>query len=346
MDLVGKSIIHKSYGKGIISKVDDKYFYITFNSVGTKQFGFTKIFHNFITVEETAAVNEIDKIIKNAEEETERKSKENVAEMERQRELLREQEKPKPRTVKPTTRTAKSTVKANIAFKCNYCDGGKSDKQVGYDGVCSDKIIHNNIIVEKRTWCGSSESVCVKYHSGEISRQELDDMCNDDTFVCYESRMLRDWKALAGLNIQSETKTKARIIKGVRANSLCILTTRDPKHSEVLRYIFAVFLVDESYAGDGRDEGYVTTMSEFKIKLSPVEARSLRFWNYYKNEGNSQLIRWSSGLYRYLDDEQAARILKDIATTKKNTDDEDLAVRFYKHYCTINKIDESPLTKE
>jgi len=340
MDYIGKIVIHKSYGKGLVTLIDDGFISVSFD-IGLKKFNFPDVFKTFLTAEDPIVGSEIDKAIKGAEEEKAIKSKEEVEERERLRWLEREKNKPKPRLSKTSS---KVNQKANIAFKCNYCDGGKSDTQVGYDGVCSDKIIHNNILVEKRTWCSSKDSACFKYQNGEITREELVDLGAGAGFVCYESRMLRDWKALAGGNLYSETQMKARKIKNVQSNSLCILTTRDPKHSEDLRFIFAVFLIDETYEGDGRDEGYVTTESEFKIKLSPVEARSLRFWNYYKNEGNRGLISWSSGLYRYINDEQAARILKDIAKVKQNTDDEDLAAKFLAHFCTMNKIDETLLT--
>ena len=75
----------------------------------------------------------------------------------------------------------------------------------------------------------------------------------------------------------------------MQRNSLCVLTTRNPGSCESDRYIFGVFLVDETYEGDGKDEGYVTTNSKYKIKLSPKEAESMLFWNYHSNSNNPKV---------------------------------------------------------
>ena len=48
-----------------------------------------------------------------------------------------------------------------------------------------------------------------------------------------------------------------RLLK-VQKNSLAVLTTREPNAaSDESRFVFAVFLVDESYEGDNRDAGYI-----------------------------------------------------------------------------------------
>ena len=58
----------------------------------------------------------------------------------------------------------------------------------------------------------------------------------------------------------------------------------------ILFFIFGVFLVDEAYEGDNREEGYVTTTSKYKISLSLDEAKQMLFWNYYHNENAIKLI--------------------------------------------------------
>lgn len=137
------------------------------------------------------------------------------------------------------------------------------------------------------------------------------------------------WKAMAGIVQHGENKGKPMKLNQVQTNSLCVLTTRDPRSKEEDRYIFAVFLVDDSYEGDGRDEGYVSTTSEYKIKLTPTEARSLLFWNYHANDNHPEVAVWSSGLHRYFQDEQAVQILRDIAIIKRGTDEEVLSERFF-----------------
>ena len=62
-------------------------------------------------------------------------------------------------------------MKSNIAFKCNYCDGGSSNKSIGFKLPCSDEIIKYNINEAKHVWCGQAESACYKYLNGEITRK-------------------------------------------------------------------------------------------------------------------------------------------------------------------------------
>ena len=259
-------------------------------------------------------------------------------EVEQQRELEQQRKiRDNASTVKKPK--AKAYPRANIAFKCNYCDGGQSAIQVGFDGVCSDKLIRNNIEVENRTWCSAEDCACLQYLNKEISRKDLDLLCADGGFVCYESQMLRDWKAMAGVVQNGENKGKPMKLNQVQANSLCVLTTRDPQSKEEERYVFAIFLVDETYEGDGYDAGYVSTKLPYKIKLSPNEAHSLLFWNYHANDNKAETAAWNSGLHRYFEDEQAAQILRDIVKIKIGTADEQLAADFYEHFCRINGID-------
>ena len=70
----------------------------------------------------------------------------------------------------PIKKTARKTYKReNIAFKCNYCDGGASNKQIGYAGVCSKNMIKHNIIEAKRTWCSSEQCECSRFLNGELT---------------------------------------------------------------------------------------------------------------------------------------------------------------------------------
>ena len=124
-----------------------------------------------------------------------------------------------------------------------------------------------------------------------------------------------------------------------------MLTTREPETKEHNRFVFGVFLVDETYDGDDSDEGYVTTRSKYKIKLTTEQARRMPFWRYYANEKNPENVVWSSGLHRYLTDAQAAQILRDIAEVKKGTKDEALAKEFYEVFCSITHIDANELGK-
>lgn len=332
MDLIGKIITHKSWGQGTIREIDQGYIITTFE-IGEKKLQFPDAFSSFLTIEDADANTYIQSLIAEKTERQKRELKEKY---------FRQEQMKNSDSSKLTSKNTK-LKRANIAFKCNYCDGGKSDTQIGFEGVCSDEIIYNNICVEKRTWCNSDDCACLHYLNHEMTRHELDKKCNDSAFVCYESQMLRDWKALAGIVQNGERKDEPMKLHQVQRNSLCVLTTRIPGMKEQERFIFAVFLVDDTYEGDGKEEGYVSTNSKYKLKLSRNEAEQLLFWNYHANGNNSEVPAWSSGLHRYFEDDVAVQILRDIVDLKKNTSDYELATEFLEEFCQVNGIDRSSI---
>ena len=138
MDLINVLVIHKSWGQGIIVTFDNKNLFVKFNNKPLDKDTDTIRF-----LYPSAFVNGFLKIIDNDE---------------LQQEILREaieQEVAKMNadqlvavspTVIPAKKSAKKSYKReNIAFKCNYCDGGASAAQVGFSGVCSKNIIKYNI---------------------------------------------------------------------------------------------------------------------------------------------------------------------------------------------------------
>ena len=104
-----------------------------------------------------------------------------------------------------------------------------------------------------------------------------------------------------------------------------------------------VFLIDEVFAGDpeNNEEGYVMSApkSRYRIKLSEGEAKKMLFWNYYSNSGKKENTRWGTGLFRYMTDQMAVQVLRDIADMKKGTKYEKSADDLLKYFCSINNID-------
>jgi hypothetical protein len=329
MNLVNQKVYHKTFGKGTVLSFNGSYLLVDF-PIGQKKFIYPDAFDGFLSTEDNGVASEIRYDIEKAK---------HAKEQAKQQVFDSRMTPIKDKSANRTAKRSKNSPRANIAFKCNFCDGGQSDEQVGFHGVCSDSVIRNNIVIEHRTWCTAEDCSCLHYYNGEISREELDELCTGGGFVCYESQMLRDWKALAGVVQNGENKSKPMTLRKVQQNSLCVLTTRDPGSDEKERYIFAVFLVDDSYEGDGQEEGYVSTQSKYKLKFSPDEARALLFWNYHANSNQPETAAWNSGLHRYFDDEQGAIILQDIYKAKVGTQDEALAKEFLEHFCRINGID-------
>ena len=78
------------------------------------------------------------------------------------------------------------------------------------------------------------------------------------------------------------TKGTAYAFDECSANSLCVLTTREPDSTEAERIIFAVFLVDDTYDGDEHEEGFVSTQSKFKLSSQKKQKMLWRYHNENK----------------------------------------------------------------
>lgn len=338
MNEIGQVVIHKSFGEGTIcSKKDNgeqSYIMVSF-SVGEKKFAFPNVFKDFLKAKDEKFKEYIDELILITDKKNkEKKIKEKQAKDSFENYIPSKEKK----ATKKIIRKNKNIKPSNIAFKCNYCDGGRNKDRIGFRGACSSKLIRNNIVEEHRDWCGQSDCPCFLYYTGKITRKELDRGCEDGGYVCYESQFLRDWTAYAGYYRRGEREGQPKKINTDIYNSLCILTTREPKTYEKDRFIFAVFLVDDYSRGTDYEEGYVSAHPKYRIELSPKQAKKMLFWKYHSNGNSSDRMLWSSGLFRYLEDYQAAQILRDIARIKKGTKEERLANEFYHYYCKIHDI--------
>lgn len=333
--MLGRKVTHKILGSGIITELSSAYLTVDFGG-SEKKFTYPDVFEQYLTSTDPELMGQVDRDLA-----AKRADRARVV-----LSTIHSSATPQQSQILPRKKLKKAE-RFNVAFKCNYCDGGKRQNHIGFQGVCSDSVLRYNIEEAHHVWCASKGSPCRRYLDGEITRDELESMMHGGhglDSVCYESHMLRDWMASAGVVQTGTDKGKPMRLLKVQSNSLAILTTREPNAiSDESRFIFAVFLVDESYEGDNRDAGYVTTNSEWKIELSPIEAHRIRFWNYYANGNAPQKIVFGSGLHRYLSDEQAAQILRDIVAVKRNPQEKEFAQRFFEHFCRINAINVNDL---
>lgn len=320
--MIGAIVTHKKFGCGIITEQSASIITVSFSGI-EKKFVFPDAFENFLSTDDAKLISEIDEQKKIIEA-----KKKAVVSPPPQLETT-----PIISKTGKAKRIVRTIERSNIAFKCNFCDGGCSDSCIGFKGVCSDEIMRYNIMEAKHVWC-ASESPCKKYIDGEITREDL-----IQQFSCYESTMLSEWKASAGVVQNGENKGKPMKLIKVQNNSLAVLTTRFPNATDDKRFIFAVFLVDESYEGDGWEEGFVTNHSKWRIELTPSEATQLLFWNYYVNANAPEKKVFGSGLHRYLSDMQAAQILKDIIKIKSSPEEKEFAKQFLNHFCDVTGLD-------
>lgn len=324
--IAGKEVLHNKFGGGRIISIRDGILSIQFQDK-QRRFIYPEAFGKFLTTPDTELEEQVQLDFKLKQDESSRKILQTV--------------NSGTNASKEEKRNAKKDERSNVAFKCNYCDGGMQQGTVGFNGVCSDSTIRYNIEKAHHIWCSDVDCPCKQYIDGKISRTELCDALTNGVLVCYESTMLKDWKASAGRIQNGENRNRPMKISKVQTNSLAILTTKKPDSPDNERFIFAVFLVDEKFEGDTKDEGYVIANSKWKIELSPQEASKMLFWNYYANENAPEKVLLGSGLHRYISDSQAVQILRDIIAIKTEQSEKEFAQAFLKHFCAVNGIDEN-----
>ena len=311
--MLNRKVIHKTLGEGTIVKFENNIATVEF-STKTTNFRHPDIFAQFLTFADEAMQKDVEipaneSIAKKAEEER-KKAEAKAAEihLRYQRTLAEENKKHK-----LSVAELKHKEGGNLAFKANFCDGGCSGSCIGFKGVCSPEQIRYNIEKEKRAWCSNEGSPCGRYYRGEITYEELLAI-HKANFVCYESRMLTEWKAEAGDNLDDNGVHKARRITNAKQNGLAVLTTVFPNTTE--RVIFGVFITGVIDEGDDLSAGYVKADPEYTIELTPEEAKELKFWDYYKNAHNPDSTQWGTGLYRYLSNDVCVKILNKIIEVK------------------------------
>lgn len=341
MELCGEKVRHKTFGGGEITAFGGGHVTVLFDmNKEEKQFVYPSAFDCFLVLIDSslgARIREDSSIALQIEAENRRVLEEAKR---KEREIARVTAEIKA----GKTGTSKVSTVSNIAFKCNYCDGGKELNSIGYKGVCSDSMIRHNITVAKNVWCKQPENVCNKYLHGEMTREELNSFYESTeskgiNLLCYESQILSEWIARAGITQTGESKGKPMSIKRAKPNSLALLTSKLPGQEDLDRFIFAVFLIDENHFGDSTTEGFLEANEKYRLQLTLEEAKEVKFWDYYFNPNKKEKITFGSGLHRYFTDIQAAQVLKKISKIKKGTKDEGLAEDFLEYFCRIKKID-------
>lgn len=186
----------------------------------------------------------------------------------------------------------------NIALKCNW-----NDKY--YKAPCS-LAAYNFNLSESKAWCSSPLSKC----------REFTDEVSLEHHPCYESIALKEMYFGAGWDHTGE-KTQPRHIHSVRRGRLAILTTRPPGAKEKDRLIIGCLFIENVVDDPGKETKiYGDRAKSLEIDYDEIK---VKFWDYYKNAGDENLILWASGLFRYISDETVLNILKGIGEQYKNS---------------------------
>ncbi len=200
----------------------------------------------------------------------------------------------------------------SIAFKCTYNDGGTEGQYIGFNGTCSrDNIVTN--IEARRVWCSNVECGCFEFYNNGLKGEIPEN-------PCFESELFSDWKFGAGTYHNGVREGEPMHIRDTDIGEIAIITTRFPKEAEENRRIIGLFEIGELVGNDEENDGetIVYANEQSKIRLTREVASELYFWAYHKNSKESNICRWGTGLFRYLDENCVHRILYDISSITKD----------------------------
>lgn len=184
----------------------------------------------------------------------------------------------------------------HIAFKCNWNDGTQrnDDEFPGWSGICSSPLMKLNVSgPTRRTWCSDPRCQCSK----AILRGKA--LPQADAVPCYESALFRpDYVAFSA---------GGRQIHGTGAGQIAFLTSRHPSWTEDRRVVIGAFRVKEV----GEHPTFPGQDAVVGVRSSVVRLKESQFLDYWAlvelPEGGKPA--WDSGLFRYLDDDEAAKIV-------------------------------------
>ena len=325
MNLVNQKVMHlkQDFGLGIIVEQDENIVTVKFEHKEHKmKMQYPEAFLNYVKLIDTNLQNQIEVL---AKEKIVSENERTALSLKRQREKIVHDN-----AFKPTHGVLNTSYRPCIAFKLNYCDGGKSDHIVGFNGICSDKIIRLNQMMN-RDWCTNPDCECSQYYNGQITRYELDKAWENTrygNFLCYESAALRDRAFGAG---------SGRKINGAGNGHLCIFTTQIPDEQGILkqneRLVVFMGLIQEVIDSNDGDLIYIDKNHFINFNLS--EARQFKFWDIHSNKDKNNTL-WGSGLFRYFDDYEAIRFIKKAIEIKKH--DSAAAKELLKYYCELHHL--------
>ena len=325
MNLVNQKVMHlkQDFGLGIIVEQDENIVTVKFEHKEHKmKMQYPEAFLNYVKLIDTNLQNQIEVL---AKEKIVSENERTALSLKRQREKIVHDN-----AFKPTHGVLNTSYRPCIAFKLNYCDGGKSDHIVGFYGICSDKIIRLNQMMN-RDQCTHPGCKCSQYYNGQITRSELDKTWENTRYgnsPCYEAAALRDRAFGAG---------SGRKINGAGNGHLCIFTTQIPDEQGILkqneRLVVFMGLIQEVIDSNDGDLIYIDKNHFINFNLS--EARQFKFWDIHSNKDKNNTL-WGSGLFRYFDDYEAIRFIKKAIEIKKH--DSAAAKELLKYYCELHHL--------
>ncbi|MDE6107340.1 MAG: hypothetical protein K2F83_01530, partial [Oscillospiraceae bacterium] len=156
--MIEKKVVHKSWGIGTVVSKENGIISVQFDD-GVKRLLYPDAFKQFLTTSDVELQQQVQHDMEEKQKQEEKRKETKVIDT-----TVHVQPKARAKT--------KKVKRSNIAFKCNYCDGGAVSGSVGFNGICSDEVIKYNIEKAKHVWCSNPDGACKQYRDGKLGRSE------------------------------------------------------------------------------------------------------------------------------------------------------------------------------
>ena len=219
-----------------------------------------------------------------------------------------------------------------LAFKVTYNDGGAYGGLIGYRDVCSDRIMVQNVEVDRRTWCRDPGNQCRRFcDAGRRGPRPQ--------APCYESELLtrKPFRFWTGRYHSGPRRGQAIPIKSdrVAVGDIVLLTTVAPERAEDERIVFACYRVGK--VGTDERGHYVESDGSMELELPEDVAAACRYWDYQPPNRDGSVF-WGSGLFRYLDAAVTRRFMSELVFRLGDRSERDIVVRAMGDAVDIERI--------
>ena len=214
-----------------------------------------------------------------------------------------------------------------IAFKVTYNDGGANGGLIGYRGVCSDRIIVDNVKHRRMTCCSDADTPCRRYVDAGLKGRRPTVPPEDKRLFCYESVLLsrRTLGFGAGIYHNGSKKGEAIPVRQVEEGDIAFLTTIPPEGKQKDRIVFGCYrvgrVIERSVWGN-----WIESDGTMDVVVPDDVARDLFFWSYQpRNKDGTR--KWGSGLFRYLEEDTTQHLIRDLLWRLGNDRQRDVIIR-------------------
>ena len=220
----------------------------------------------------------------------------------------------------------------------------KNDKDAAYFNsmMAAKEAVHQQKVQEQQTLreeAQKKEKLRLQYERLATNHKlhpqsQLVFWCDEEE----KTAVLRDWVLFSGAMKSGQNKGKPNKAVRLHQNSAVVVTARDAKQPEKDRRILGLYMVKEGYIGKLADDGFVPAHAMYRIRLTEEESSKLYFWHYYTNHKTPEKMAWSTGKYRYFDNEWTAQILRDIYALKTTKAEKEEVIAFLQYFCKNNQL--------